>query len=355
MVKQNKKIKKQNIKKKYSVLVLAVAVFLALIYLITNYSQLFGKEEAAAIVNGETISVKELDKQYNLLPQQYKPLYTKEMVLEQMISMKLLLQEAGRQAITATDSEVAELVNIIANQSSLTREEFISALGKQGFSQDYIIQYYKEQLAISRLLNKTILSKIEIADSEISGYYNLNKLEEQGYKLEDVKGQIEQILFAAKQENALAVYLSQLRSQAEIKIFIKEKEKSETTTFKSTGDEACMEDNKPLVYLFCTAKSPHCEWIRETFNLVMREYTNNNTIAAYNWELDTGDNLLTEATETFIPKYHFALFQKYNPENTVPTYIFGCKYAGVGNAYEPENNLDAEKQEFISVIDKLLS
>ena len=41
-----------------------------------------------------------------------------------------------------------------------------------------------------------------------------------------------------------------------------------------------------------------------------------------------------------IPKKEVGIFQKYNPKNTVPTYVFGCKYVRTGNAYK---TLDQEK------------
>jgi len=39
-------------------------------------------------------------------------------------------------------------------------------------------------------------------------------------------------------------------------------------------------------------------------------------------------------------------------KNTVPTYVFGCKYVRIGNAYE---TLGEEKAEFRRVIEKLLT
>jgi len=49
-----------------------------------------------------------------------------------------------------------------------------------------------------------------------------------------------------------------------------------------------------------------------------------------------------------------AIYNKFNPKGSVPTFVFGCKYFRVGNAYEAQDNLEAEETEFRSVIDKLL-
>ena len=84
----------------------------------------------------------------------------------------------------------------------------------------------------------------------------------------------------------------------------------------------------------------------------MGRYSEN--IIAYHWNLDTGDNTLTKEKEKGIPKSEIEIFKKYNPEGTVPTYVFGCKYIRIGNFFEKENNLAQEEKEFTSVIEKLL-
>ena len=46
-------------------------------------------------------------------------------------------------------------------------------------------------------------------------------------------------------------------------------------------------------------------------------------------------------------------FDKYNPQGGVPTFVFGCKYIRVGNGYESTQDLEAEKKEFVSLIEEL--
>ena len=77
-------------------------------------------------------------------------------------------------------------------------------------------------------------------------------------------------------------------------------------------------------------------------------------MVAYHWDLDIGDNILTEKIEKGIPRQEIEIFKKYNLRATVPTYVFGCKYVRIGNFYEQDNDLDAEEEEFRAVIEKLL-
>ncbi|MFH0969896.1 MAG: hypothetical protein V1776_00330 [Candidatus Diapherotrites archaeon] len=117
----------------------------------------------------------------------------------------------------------------------------------------------------------------------------------------------------------------------------------------------CTEDGKPIIRLFSTTTCPHCHWINSTINGVMDEYVAEGKIVAYHWELDNGDNQLTPNRESSILPGEVELFQSVNPQQTVPTYLFGCKYYRVGNAYESIDNTDLEAGEFKAVIEKLIS
>jgi len=71
--------------------------------------------------------------------------------------------------------------------------------------------------------------------------------------------------------------------------------------------------------------------------------------------LDTGDNTLTQTVETYVPEEEKKIYSEFNPGNTIPTFVFGCKYYRIGNGYEAENDLVSEKREFIAVINALLN
>jgi len=125
----------------------------------------------------------------------------------------------------------------------------------------------------------------------------------------------------------------------------------EITTFKETGKELCTENSKPVIRLFSTTKCKHCAWIKDTFDSVVSEYDN---IVAYHWELDTGDNILTEEVETAVPKREVEVFKEFSTERKVPVFVFGCEYARIGNGYENEDDLVKEDGEFRAVIAKLV-
>ena len=116
------------------------------------------------------------------------------------------------------------------------------------------------------------------------------------------------------------------------------------------------EDGKPVVRLFSTTWCPHCEWIKETFDSVVKEYVDAGTILAYHWELDINDDTLTEEAETEVPASELAYFEQFNPEGSIPTYVIGGKYFKVGNPppYESADDLEGISEEFRRIIDLVI-
>jgi len=129
----------------------------------------------------------------------------------------------------------------------------------------------------------------------------------------------------------------------------------EGTTFTDTGDEICKDSGgKPYVILFSTTWCPHCEWIADTFD-GLKDSANAGNINLQHWEIDIGDNTLTSEVEKEVPKDMMALYEKYNPKGSIPTFVFGCKYTRIGNGYESEDDLNAELQDFNAAINALLA
>ncbi len=119
--------------------------------------------------------------------------------------------------------------------------------------------------------------------------------------------------------------------------------------------EICREDGKPVVYLFTASWCPHCQWIKDTYDKVVEEYVAAGKIKAYHFDAETGDDLLTPLVETKMPESATIAYETFNPEGSIPTFIFGCKYFRVGNGYENEDNLANEETEFRAVIEDIIS
>ena len=201
------------------------------------------------------------------------------------------------------------------------------------------------------------------------GYHIINRGTD-NIPYEIAKVNIGELLSNEVSNNAIQIYLDQLRANAEItKSSVEIEDPTEETeegviiedsseevvelekgieTFKETGDDVCLENGKPIIRLFSTTTNSASKWIGATFDKLADE--NQEKVVAYHWQLDTGDNTITEAEENGISKKEIEIFQKYNKKNTVPTFVFGCKYIRVGNAYK---SLEEEQAEFARVIDEL--
>lgn len=127
-------------------------------------------------------------------------------------------------------------------------------------------------------------------------------------------------------------------------------------TFLQKKDAQILKENgKPVIYLFSTTWCPHCQWISETFDKVVKEYVDSGKIKAYHWEIDINDNTLTAEKETKVPDKDLAIYQEFNPQGSIPTFVFGGKYFRTGNGYEAQKDLVSEEAEFKVVIDDLLN
>ncbi len=133
--------------------------------------------DAAAIVNNEVITTQYINEQYESVPEAYRQFITKEMILNKSINELLLLQEAKKQGITVTKEELLKVIDDVITQSGLSKEEFAKTLEEQNITMDFVEDYYKKQLTINKLLEKTVLSKIIVSSSEVREYYENNKNE----------------------------------------------------------------------------------------------------------------------------------------------------------------------------------
>jgi len=403
---------------KYIVSIIVIAIIAVAVYLLMQYVE---PDQTVAIVNGEKINQSELDEKFDNLPEQYKVVITKEILLDQLINTKLLIQEAKATGVEVTDNETEAEIQRVKEQFD-SEEEFINFLEENGLTIDSVKSQINEQLLINKLLDQEILSMINIEERDIKAFYNENK-DMLNISYSEIKDKIEETLHQEQSSKAINLYLEQLKSKAEIIIpgeepveevteeeeeveetteeeteVIEEEEEVEETTeeetevteeeeeveetteevteeeeeteetteevteeeeeteetteevvveeptitsFTLTEDEICLEDEKPLVIFYTVSECAPCDALKDSFISALED----KELSAYIWELNTGDNLLTEDKEKGITKSAFEIFQKYNEKSTVPTIVAGCKYVGVGDINVEEIGLVLEDLE----------
>ena len=137
----------------------------------------------AAVVNGDMITVRELDKalQPELIGQKIDPAKNPQMVaevrkavLDKMINDKILLQEAAKEKIDVSDAEVDAAIDRIVKDSQLDRAVFFKQMEKEGVSEKMFRDRLYVQLVSQRLMGRNVVNKVVVTEDEINDYYRKN-------------------------------------------------------------------------------------------------------------------------------------------------------------------------------------
>lgn len=139
-----------------------------------NY-RFFPKEKVVSvIVNQEPIYAEEIEKRYNIIPEEYRQFITKEDLIQQLVDEKILLQKAASENIAVTDEEVDLYIQNLSAQAGTTIEEFEQLLASNGLTLEDAKAFYKKSLILNQLLQNEVFSEIVISDDDIESYYNDN-------------------------------------------------------------------------------------------------------------------------------------------------------------------------------------
>lgn len=230
MAKKRKKIKKKpsygekvviNIthkEKKPDTRLIAIGIAVIVVIIIFGLVR-FSKANAAAIVNREKITIKELDDAYALVPDLLKTAISKSIILQQLIDNKLLMQEAARLGITVSEEEVDQSIQAVLTTAGITEEMLKQNLASQNVNYEYFKEIYRRRIIATKLLSQQ--GELTVTEADIYDYYVQNR-EEIGKSLSEVEDEIRQIVEQEKFQQALQVYTEQLRQDAKIKVLFKE-------------------------------------------------------------------------------------------------------------------------------------
>ena len=191
--------------------------------------------------------------------------------------------------------------------------------------------------------------------------FHIIRREKNTLSVADAREQIEQTLRLEMMNTALKTYLAQLRANANIEI-IAEGEKApeqapiiqeaikepEAITFIDTGKDICIKGGLPVIHFFTKSTCGACSELDGPFREALAPFEGK--AAAYQWELDTGDDLLSDDAEKGIPGDALAAFKEGNPKLQVPFFNFGCRYTRVGKAYKGGADEQAEFTNILTLV-----
>jgi len=349
-----KKAEKSGRKKSKSTYYLAaLAVIMVILFFYTaNYlgsKKSSSAKDVMASINGEEITLSELEELYlAYVPDSLKGEVTKLSFLDNsIIPQRLLLQEAEKKSITASDEEVDESLSEFLKARGTTLEEFKSRIEAERIKLNDVKESFKENIKITKLTNETILSMITVSDDEVRRFYD-NYDEFSNVSFEVVKEKIREQLRFDKEKRSFNIYISQLRKDADIQMYIGKN----PISFEVINGEVCIQDGKPIIRVFTTSKCIDCIAANYAFDSAAKQYSQDGKIAAYHWELDTGNNALTALKEKGIPQSEVDLFKKYSPDGKAPLYLLGCRYKRIGNYYG--NDPELEEADFRAAINSII-
>ena len=123
---------------------------------------------------------------------------------------------------------------------------------------------------------------------------------------------------------------------------------TDASSFIDTGKEICKKGGLPSIYFFSKSTCAVCRELDGPFREALGFF--DGKVAAYRWELDTGDNLLSEEIENGIPGEALAAFKEGNPKLQVPFFNVGCRFTRIGKAYKDGADEQAEFKKMLTLV-----
>ncbi|MBI2822251.1 MAG: SurA N-terminal domain-containing protein [Acidobacteria bacterium] len=142
-------------------------------------------EEIVAKVNGDIITLSDLQRELQEMREQLESQYSDPAVVEKeyarlspralknLVENKLMLQKAEESGLTVNiDVDVAAAVESVRKESGIPdMKAFEQALNQQGLTMEAYRDSLRKRLLYDRLINRYVQSKITVMDSEITQYY----------------------------------------------------------------------------------------------------------------------------------------------------------------------------------------
>jgi peptidyl-prolyl cis-trans isomerase SurA len=134
-----------------------------------------------AVVNGHAILRQQVERYYHSQfsqpnrPSPEEAQFLKLNILDELINNELLLEQAQKLRLTATDSEVEQ--KFAELKAPYSEQEFQHQLAQRGISVDDLKNDLRDRVSIQKLINREILAKISISQQEIEAAYQRNQAE----------------------------------------------------------------------------------------------------------------------------------------------------------------------------------
>lgn len=193
----------------YYYLIFFVFIIVSMI-LPTDHSCGFTMDKVLATVDNEAITLSDYQrfvKDTGTIEQKDE---IDEGLLRSLIEEKVILHEAIRRGVEASDSEVNGMIDEFKKDNALSQEEFERELAKKGMSFQTYRKLTRDKFLSLKLIGMDVDSKVEITDKEIKDFYYANK---RNYVSKPERAEI-QIIFLKLEVNATVTEITDLKLKA---------------------------------------------------------------------------------------------------------------------------------------------
>lgn len=195
-----------------------------------------GIPEVVAQVNGEEVSKEDFEAAYTgqfqqaamqaqMSGQEIDQDQLKNQLAESMVGQKLLIQEAENQKLAASDEEVNQTLEQLAQQNGLeTTDEFLKALDEQGMKEEEVRSQVATQVKVDRLIAESAgdttpsEEEVEAAYEQIKEQQEQMGSEEELPAFEELKPDLEEQVKTQKENEATQTLVAELREKADVTI-----------------------------------------------------------------------------------------------------------------------------------------
>jgi peptidyl-prolyl cis-trans isomerase C len=162
----------------------AITIVLACFSLHASASEKKATDGKAAVVNGTVITQEDLDRELGVVQQRLlsdgkvldesQLLETKKRVLEGLINVEVLYQEAQMQGPTVSDEAINKQLGTVKSRFP-SEDEFKSSLSKMNLNEAELITQIKRALTVQQFIDKKFVQKVTVSDKETRAYYDANQ------------------------------------------------------------------------------------------------------------------------------------------------------------------------------------
>jgi peptidyl-prolyl cis-trans isomerase C len=162
----------------------AITIILACISFHASASEKQASDGKAAVVNATVITQEDLDRELSVIQQRFlsegkvlnesQILETKKRVLEGLINVELLYQEAQMQGAKVSDEDINKQLGNVKSRFP-NEDEFKSSLSKMNLTETELITQIKRALTVQQFIDKKFVQKVTVSEKETKVYYDANQ------------------------------------------------------------------------------------------------------------------------------------------------------------------------------------